>query len=100
MRPEDEDAYATSELVADAVDIITRYQGRRNILIGHSYGAALCVHLANKARSSLIYLFFGLFPNHFPVFSPFCARFNLLLVHTVTIPGSECDVDGAYWHVR
>ena len=57
-KPLEYSAYATSELVQDAMSIFEKYSSTINVLVGHSYGttqvARVCAHLQRENRGDSI----------------------------------------------
>lgn len=50
-RPTAADAYAWDELVEDYLEVIRRYAGERNVLIGHSFGSGLTLSSLVRLRA-------------------------------------------------
>lgn len=68
-RPHDYSAYSQQNSLLDLIAVFDRYKGRKNVIVGHSYGSSQVVRLAT-ARSQLVH---GLVmigpafaPSHFP----------------------------------
>ncbi len=51
--PKPKDGYGFNALLADAVAVFEHHKGRENIIIGHSYGVALVLHLAALKQNEI-----------------------------------------------
>lgn len=51
--PKPKNGYGFNALLADAIAVFEHHKGRENIVIGHSYGVALALHLAAQKQNEI-----------------------------------------------